>query len=761
MDVLFKAKDHRKPLVICIVTKFVKEKFMTTASRAHARLQAVATATSRSTEKFRDPEAAKRVSEVFASNVFSHEQMKKSLGDEDLTILQEYAVSGTTLTSELADKVAQAAKEWALAKGATHYTHWFQPQTGSTAEKHDAFFDFDKDGVAIEKFRGKELIQQEPDASSFPSGGRRETFEARGYTIWDASSPMFLMDTENGKTLTIPSLFVSYSGEALDLKTPLLRSVRSVNKNATQALKLLGDETKYVEVNCGPEQEFFLIDEALAVLRPDLCLAQKTVLGKGPQKGQQLDDHYFGAIKPRVLNMIMEAELELIKLGIPIKTRHNEVAPAQFEMAPIYESANVAADHNHLVMDILKKVAKKHNLKAIFHEKPFDGLNGSGKHLNWSISTAEGVNLLSPGDTPHKNIRFLYFLAATLKALKDNGDLLRASVAVPPGNEFRMGANEAPPAIISAFLGDTLSEVVHKIATGATGDLKERAQTIDLEIAKVPVISKDNTDRNRTSPFAFTGNKFEFRALGSSQSISDPIVFLNAAVSQALAEMNTKLAELTTGTPSDAAALAVISEVFIGAKEIEFNGDGYGEEWEIEAKKRGLSNFKTAPEALNVLTSASSADLLTSLGIMSHAEELEARYNVFMDRYVKLRLIELETAAELLKTHVIPAATLHQMNLASSIETTNTVLGKTSETQVNELEALVKLNEDLITGTSALESAIAEAHSLGEGKEAGEFIATKGLACLATVRKTADTLEGIVDDSLWTLPKYRELLFVY
>ena len=732
-----------------------------TTLRAQARQNAVALANSRTIPNFTHTDGNKRASEYFGENVFTFDQMKKTLNDDDIQILQEYAVIGTQMTLETANKVATAVKEWALSKGATHFTHWFQPQTGATAEKHDAFFDFDKDGVAIEKFTGKLLVQQEPDASSFPSGGRRETFEARGYTIWDASSPMFLIETENGKTLTIPSLFVAYSGEALDKKTPLLRSVRAINKRATEALKLLGEETKYVEVNCGPEQEFFVIDEALAALRPDILLSDRTVLGNAPQKGQQLDDHYFGAIKPRVLNMIMEAEQELIKLGIPIKTRHNEVAPAQFEMAPIYESANLAADHNQLIMDVIKKVAKGHNLKAIFHEKPFDGLNGSGKHLNWSMSTSDGVNLLSPGDKPHENIRFLYFLAATLKALKDNGDLLRASVAVPPGNEFRMGANEAPPAIISAFLGDTLSEVVNKIANGSTGDLKERASTIDLEIAKVPVVSKDNTDRNRTSPFAFTGNKFEFRALGSSQSISDPIVYLNAAVTSALDSMNAELSNLTNGVPSDNAALAVISKVFNECKEVEFNGDGYSPEWEAEAQKRGLNNFKTTPEALDILTNPDTANLFVNLGIMSHGEELNARYNVFMERYVKLRMIELETASELLKTHIIPSASAHQASMASALESVEEVLGSYPATQKAALQSFVNLTESLYAGTAALDQTIAKAHELGEGKEAATFIANEGLKALATVRESADKIESLVDDNLWTLPKYRELLFNY
>lgn len=732
-----------------------------TSTRAHARQAAVTTATSRKIRNFSKTADSKRMSDYFGANVFTYDQMKKSLPSEDVKMLQEYAVTGRTISIDTANKVAIAVKEWALSKGATHYTHWFQPQTGSTAEKHDSFFDFDAEGLPVEKFTGKELIQQEPDASSFPSGGRRETFEARGYTVWDASSPMFLVETKNGKTLTIPSLFVAYSGEALDTKTPLLRSVRALNAKATEALKLLGTSVDYVDVNCGPEQEFFVIDEALVALRPDLQLADRTLLGRSPQKGQQLDDHYFGAIKPRVLNMIMEAEQELIKLGVPVKTRHNEVAPAQFEMAPIYESANVAADHNQIIMDTLKRVAKKHRLVTLFHEKPFAGLNGSGKHLNWSLATSDGVNLLSPGDKPDENIRFLYFLAATLKALKDNGDLLRAAVAVP-GNDFRMGANEAPPAIISAFLGDTLSEVVEKITSGATGNLSERASTINLDIAKVPVIRKDNTDRNRTSPFAFTGNKFEFRALGSSQTISIPIVYLNAAVAKSLEAMNAKLAEVSSSArTTEQAALAVISETLTEARSVEFNGDGYSKEWEVEAASRGLSNLKTTPEALEVLKRPEVADLFTSLGIMSHPEELQARYNVFMERYVKIRLIEMETASELLRTHVLPAGIAHQTQLATTLEAVEEILGKFPTAQKAELEKIVALNDALLTGINKLDEVIANTHDLGEGSEAGMHVAKTALPALEAVREVSDTLEGIVDDSLWTLPKFRELLFNY
>ena len=734
---------------------------MSAGYRAYGRYEALSKAQERKIPRFKDRKAQLSTSEIFGQDTFDYDEMKKTLPASDVQLLKEHAVTGNPISIETAHSVAAAVKQWAISKGATHYTHWFQPQTDSTAEKHDAFLDFDSEGSVIEKFTGDLLIRGEPDASSFPSGGRRETFEARGYTIWDASSFMFLIETKNGKTLTIPSLFVSYSGEALDAKTPLLNSMRALNQQALKALELLGDETSYVKVNCGPEQEFFVVDEALAYLRPDLVLAGKTVLGAAPQKGQQLDDNYFGSMDARVINMIMEVEYELIRLGVPVKTRHNEVAPAQFEMAPVYEDANLAADHNRLLMATLRKVSEKHGLKVLFHEKPFQGLNGSGKHLNWSISTAEGVNLLSPGEKPHENIRFLYFLAAALKAVKDGGDLLRASVAVP-GNDFRMGAQEAPPAIMSVFLGETLSKVVNHLIQERTsnGVGVDEMGTIDLELARIPVISKDNTDRNRTSPFAFTGNKFEFRALGSSQSISVPVTYLNVAVSSALMEMNQRLQSALASKNRDQAILDVIVHTLSEARAVHFDGDGYSEEWQKEAEKRGLSNMKTTPEALGVLLRDDVVDAFVKLGIMSHKQEIQARYNVFMERYVMLRLIELEVAEELLDTHVYPAAVAHQYALGESLDSVSEVLGKYPEAQKKEFENFVATVEKLTLAKENLGAVIEKAHSMGEGKETADYLASEGLDALARVRSVADYVEQKVDDGLWSLPRYRELLFL-
>ncbi|MCY4444035.1 MAG: glutamine synthetase III [Proteobacteria bacterium] len=733
---------------------------MSQYSRAYPRYSAVLASKQRSIPTFKGVDDVCSSADVFGCDTFNYHEMSKTLPDSDVKLLKEYAVMGGEISLELANRVALAVKQWATAKGATHYTHWFQPQTESTAEKHDAFLNVDVGMKAIEKFTGELLVRQEPDASSFPSGGRRATFEARGYTVWDASSFMFLASTENGKTLTIPSLFISYSGEALDTKTPLLRSIRCLNQEAVKALSLMEDETSYVTVNCGPEQEFFVIDAALYNLRPDLVLAGKTVLGAPPQKGQQLDDHYFGPINARVINMMMEVEHELMRLGVPIKTRHNEVAPSQFEMAPVYEEANIAADHNRLLMAVLRKVAQKHNLAVLFHEKPFAELNGSGKHLNWSLSKDDGTNLLQPGDKPQENIRFLYFLAAAVKAVHDNGDLLRVSVAVP-GNDFRMGSNEAPPAVMSVFLGETLSKVVSNLKAGKRMSSEgSSSDTIDLDIAKIPVIDKDNTDRNRTSPFAFTGNKFEFRALGSSQSISIPITYLNAAITQSLCDMNTYLeAKLAGGASRDQAVLDTVVKAFVDSQAVCFDGDSYDVEWEKEASKRGLSNLRTTPEALEVLTHDNVVDLFVRLGIMSHKQEIMARYNVFMERYVKLRLIELEVAQELLLTQVYPAALSYQQSWASSLSAVAGVLGRPPSAQKKEFEGYVSSVDALSSAMQELGGVIAKVYKLGDGKEAAEYIASEALEALDRARALADKLETVVEDGLWALPRYRELLF--
>lgn len=746
---------------------------MNASFRAYPRYQALATAQQRRIPKLPKqknfPDSSKNtVSESFGCDAFNYTQMAKMLPASDVQFLKQYPFTGKNISLEMANRVALAVKQWAVEKGATHYTHWFQPQTESTAEKHDSFLDFNEEGTPIENFNGNLLICQEPDASSFPSGGRRTTFEARGYTLWDASSFMFLSNTKNGKTLTIPSLFISYYGESLDNKTPLLRSIRALNSEATNALKLLGEPTSHVTVNCGPEQEFFVIDSALYGLRPDLQLAGKTVVGAASKRGQQLDDHYFGTMNSRVISMIMEVESELVKLGVPIKTRHNEVAPSQYEMAPIFESANLAADHNRLLMAVLKKVSKKHNLTVLFHEKPFDGLNGNGKHLNWSIATSEGVNLLSPGKNPQNNIRFLYFLTATLKAVHDHGDLLRASVAVP-GNDFRMGANEAPPAIMSVFLGDTLSEVVNSLTSGTTttqdpsySNIKD-SDIINLNLAKIPVINKDNTDRNRTSPFAFTGNKFEFRALGGSQSISTPITYLNTCVANALESMNKQLEALSeNGSCSQSAILSVIARNLVHSKNIHFDGDSYSEEWTKEAETRGLPHHKTTPEALEVLTQPDTLKLFKKFGVMSHGEELSARYTVSMERYVMLRLIELETAHELLMTHVYPAATQYVYQLSRALSKTLKFMDSKEalEAQRKHHALCASLTNDLAEKMATLEQSIQKAQSLGHGKEAGNYIASEAIKTLDEARKTSDALENLIDDALWSLPRYREILFV-
>ena len=742
---------------------------MQSGFKAYARYQGLATAQQRyssqsykSDKYYKNNFKDKSNCDFFGCDTFNFAQMRKTLSSADVKVLKQYSVTGESISLELASRVALAVKQWAISKGATHYTHWFQPQTESTAEKHDAFLDFDPQGSPIDKFTAELLVRQEPDASSFPSGGRRETFEARGYTIWDPSSFMFIVETKNGKTLTIPSLFISYSGEALDTKTPLLRSIRALNHEASKALDLLGISTDYVSVNCGPEQEFFVVDSALYNLRPDLVLAGRTVLGASTPKGQQLDDHYFGPIKSRIIDMMMEVEHELVKLGVPVKTRHNEVAPAQYEIAPIYENANLAADHNRLLMAILRKVSLKHNLTVLFHEKPFANLNGTGKHLNWSLSNSDNENLLQPGDKPQKNMRFLYFLAAVLKGIKDNGDLLRAAVAVP-GNDFRMGANEAPPAIMSVYLGETLSKIVDYVISGNksfTDQQNSADRTIDLDIPKIPVIRKDNTDRNRTSPFAFTGNKFEFRALGGSQSISVPISYLNAVIAKSLSEMNQKLeSALSRGLEVRAAAFEVMSDTFCHAKPVHFDGNSYSKEWQAEAQKRNLSNLTTTPEALQVLLRPQTVELFNDLGIMSSKQEIQARYNVFMDRYVKLRLIELTIAKELVDTQVLPAALSHQKLLGESLESVEDVLGKFPSQQHAYFTSYVNKVDELFAASEQLSATIKQAESLGEGFKAASYLAKDGLDALAKLRKLSDYFEQVVDDGLWTLPRYREILF--
>jgi glutamine synthetase len=733
------------------------------SNRSSERMHAAAIAAARRSRGFQRPLGSDndplKISEYFGCNTFSFELMEKKLRSLEVSRLKEYATSGESLPRDLADLVANAVKEWAVSKGATHYCHWFQPQTGATAEKHDSFFSFDSKGGAVERFTGKELIQSEPDASSFPSGGRRSTFEARGYTVWDASSPMFLMQTEQGMTLCIPSLFISYSGEALDQKTPLLKSLSALNRRACEALHLLGhDDVKYCVATAGPEQEYFVVDDSLGALRPDLVLAGRTLLGRNPPRGQQLEDHYFGSIKPRVLSFMMECEQELYKLGVPCKTRHNEVAPNQCEIAPIFEFANVAADHNQLVMEVLKSVGKRHHLTVLFHEKPFAGINGSGKHVNWAIADSNGHNMLEPGDNPSDNIRFLYFLAATIKAIHDHGAMMRMAIA-SAGNDFRLGANEAPPAIMSVFLGETLDEVLNKLTDGRGGALTERQREINLDLARVPVISRDNTDRNRTSPFAFTGNKFEFRAVGSSASISPSLTFLNAAAADALEVMNAELRRRGGDRPSAEHILALIQETVKATKKIRFEGNGYSNEWHQEAESRGLPNLRTTPEALKVLNQKSTQDMLERLGILGK-EESSARYNVFVERYNKIRLIELETLLEMVSTQVLPAVESQISQQSAAVEACTRILAKTPKAVASRLEGLVNLYGNLVEETGQLQALLGTTSSIHDEEKLAAKLAGDGMAMMEKVRKVSDELELLVDDSLWSLPKYRELLYI-
>lgn len=732
--------------------------------RSAARLHAVAQAGARRPRRFERRNSVDgvpmRTSEIFGSLTFNFELMERVLPAATVAALREHATSKEPIERAVADKVAAAVQEWALSHGATHYCHWFQPQTGSTAEKHDSFFSLDRNGGAIEAFSGSQLVQSEPDASSFPSGGMRATFEARGYTAWDSSSPMFLMETESGLTLCIPSVFCSYSGDALDEKTPLLRSLSAVSDAAVASLKLLGHDSKHVITTAGPEQEYFLVDEALHNLRPDLLLSGRTLFGRTPARHQQLEDHYFGSIKPRALNFMMECDYELYRLGVPIKTRHNEVAPSQHEFAPIFETANVAADHNQLMMEVIKSVARRHHFVALFHEKPYAGVNGSGKHVNWSLADASGHNLLEPGDKPHDNVRFLFFLAAAVKAVHDHGKLLRMAIATP-GNDFRLGANEAPPAIISVFLGETLNEVFERLVQGAAaGPATERPRRINLDLAKVPVINRDNTDRNRTSPFAFTGNKFEFRAVGASASISLPLAMLNAAVAAALLEMNERLLKLSGGArPSDEQVLELIAQVVRETKAIRFEGDNYAAEWHKEAQARGLPNLRTTPEALKILNDENTHKLLSKLGIMSPGEA-KARYNVRLERFNKTRLIELETLLELLSTHVLPAAFDHQSQLASSLAALKAAGIPPVKTQEEAVQSVAALTGSLIAARTKLAAFIDRAGSVHNEEAQGALLAGDGMQLMNDVRGLCNDAEAVVDDALWGLPKYREILYI-
>ena len=704
-----------------------------------------------------------RVSDYFGVNTFGVRQMRDKLPRDVYEKMLAAVRQGKKLDVDVATRVAHVIKEWAIGRGATHFTHWFQPQTGLTAEKHDAFLSFD-DGSPMESFSASQLVQGEPDASSFPSGGLRATWEARGYTAWNPASPVFLAEWAGVKTLCIPTVFVGYNGEALDEITPLLRSSDALSAKAIELLSLIGDKNVYrVYTTLGPEQEYFLIDRAHFALRPDLVMSGRTLLGAPPPRGQQLEDHYFGGIPERIQACIAEVENELYKLGVPIVTRHNEVAPSQFEMAPRFEETDVATDHNQLVMATLRRVALRHDLQAILHEKPFAGINGSGKHCNWSMSIAaddhelDGVNLLKPGQTPHQNIRFLVFLAAVLKGVHKHAGMLRAGIA-SSGNEHRLGANEAPPAIISVFMGDMLTGMIEAIIS-EKGSVNAEEEMMKLGVARLPEIRRDTTDRNRTSPFAFTGNKFEFRAVGSSQSIAFPVALLNAAVAEAIAEITEDLrAELKKTEKVDDAVFKIVRRVFKETTPVRFEGNNYSEEWVKEAAKRGLPNLKRSPEALAQLVTKSSKKCLVGLGILTD-EELESRYHVRLERYIKDMLIELHTLREMVDTLVLPAVFSYSSQLLEAVASAKAAR-IAAIPQVEATNRLHKQTKDLQKHRAALEKVIAKAESMHESLETcAAFLTHQGADAMAGVRAACDALEVMVDDDCWPLPKYREMLF--
>jgi glutamine synthetase len=702
------------------------------------------------------------ISDIFGKNMFSLSVMKEYLPEADYHAVRNALKQGTPMDESSTESIAKGLKKWALDNGATHYTHWFQPLTGGTAEKHDAFFkpSLDPDKQGIESLSASQLIQQEPDASSFPSGGLRSTALARGYTIWDPSSPAFIMESTQGKTLYIPSVFISYTGEALDYKAPLLKSSEILNKAAAAVCQYFDETVKSVIATLGWEQEYFVVDEKLYFARPDLVLAGRTLFGNKSAKGQQLEDHYFAVIPERVQNFMHDFEREALKLGIPVLTRHNEVAPGQFECAPMFEDLNTAVDHNLLVMEVIQRAAAKNGLKAIFYEKPFAGINGSGKHNNWSMATDKGKNLLSPGADPATNLQFLTFFINILKAINENEEILRSSIAIP-GNDHRLGANEAPPAIISVFTGTLIEEVLNSFETEGLALETKVLETVGLNIPKIPAITLDATDRNRTSPFPFTGSKFEFRAVGSSANCSASMTFLNAIVADQLIKFKADVDKLIqSGLPKEKAIVQILQGYYREAKRIVFNGNGYSEDWQKEAKKRGLSNNKTMPVALKAMVSHKAEALFSRHGIFN-AKELHARYEVLLEQYIKKMEIEADLYDELSNTYIISAAYEYVRQLQETYEGLEDMKLKDAAARirhrVEELCSYIAKIEDNV-------KAMSEAKEKAMKKDSAEKIAkafdeqVKGY--FEEIRSAADVLEGLIDDRLWKLPKYRELLFI-
>lgn len=691
-----------------------------------------------------------KITDYFGSMVFDDRVMKAKLPEKVYKSLKETIDKGTKLDSSVADSVATAMKDWAIEHGATHYTHWFQPLTGLTAEKHDSFITPAPDGRVIMEFSGKELVKGEPDASSFPSGGLRATFEARGYTAWDPTSYAFIKDG----TLYIPTAFCSYTGEALDKKVPLLRSMDAINRQALRILKLFGnDNVTVVKTSVGPEQEYFLVPAELYAQRKDLIMSGRTLFGAMPPKGQELEDHYFGSIKQKVSEYMADLDKELWKLGILAKTKHNEVAPAQHELAPIYTTTNIAADHNQLTMEVMQKVAKKHGLVCLLHEKPFAGVNGSGKHNNWSISTDTGINLLSPGDTPHENAQFLLFLSAVIKAVDDYQDLLRLSVATA-GNDHRLGANEAPPAVISIFLGDELTAVLDAIESDTPygGTKKEKMQ---LGVDVLPKFRKDTTDRNRTSPFAFTGNKFEFRMLGSSNSISCANIHLNAAVAEVLKQFAD---ELEKTDDFNSALHDLIRRTIKEHKRIIFNGNGYDDAWITEAEKRGLLNLKTTADAMPRICDKKNVDMLTSHGIFTETE-IYSRRDIMLDNYVKAVNIEALTMIDMARKEIIPAVTRFTADTANAVASKTGVVSVACKYEKRLITTLSDLTDEMDEDAAALESAVAELKGIEDVVKASEFVRDNILPKMDTLRAAADKAETITAEEYWPFPTYDKLLF--
>ncbi|TZF83873.1 glutamine synthetase type III [Pedobacter sp. BS3] len=721
---------------------------------SNLRFQALNAVLTRNIPEVKPP--AVKVSDYYSSNVFDKKKMKEFLSKEAFESISNSINLGVPIDREIAEQVASAMKAWAISKGATHYTHWFQPLTGTTAEKHDSFFEPSGDG-GIEKFSGEALAQQEPDASSFPNGGIRSTFEARGYTAWDPSSPAFII----GSTLCIPTVFVSYTGEALDYKAPLLKALNALDKAAVAVAQYFDKSIEKVNASLGIEQEYFLVDLALYNARPDLYLTGRALFGHMSAKNQQLEDHYFGSIPERVIAFMQDLEIEALKLGIPLKTRHNEVAPSQFECAPIYEEINLAIDHNQLLMDLMDKVARRHNFKVLFHEKPYAGINGSGKHNNWSMITNTGRNLLAPGKTPKNNLMFLTFFVNTIRAVYEYSDLLRASIA-SVSNDHRLGANEAPPAIISIFLGSQLNDVLDEIETSRVTSKMKQESALWTNIPKIPQILLDNTDRNRTSPFAFTGNKFELRAVGSSANSANPMTILNLIVADQLNKFKVEVDKLLKkGEKKDVALMTVIKKYIKESKAIRFEGNGYSDEWAQEAEKRGLSNIKTTPKALDVLVAEKSEKLFEETGVYSKRES-HARHEILLENYYKKLQIEARVMGELVNNVIIPAAIAYQTELITNVKGLKEI-GLGEETYSAQIDLIKKISTHVNFIKTNVHDMIEErkkANVIEDAREKAIAYDEKVKSYFDPIRYHVDKLEQLIDDTRWPLPKFRELLFL-